>query len=186
MDWNKLLSAYLHTAPELQKLTTESCRSAIHAYTHGLKRLVIKLLGNAYAAMRERSGKHVNLEDVKASYLSIHYASDREHVKTLMEIGTNENQPRKNRDLWCPLREVTLVPNGPKSAALVDQQRALAEALTSASMSASERQDYKTTKRIERLAPIQDKHDRPRRSPPTKDGLLKAARSFADRSKKDK
>lgn len=184
-DWNDLLSAYLDLAPEFRKLTVATCGSTVHFYTHGLKRLVVRLLVNAYAAMRERDGKYVDVDDLKEAYFSRQYASNREDVKKLMEIGKSESQPQHCRDLWCPLREIASTSNNPQAQVQLEQQRARAEALAAASMSAEERKAHTSVKRIEPSNSNQKKPGQVRRPAPTKESLLKASQSYAGKIAKD-
>ena len=101
-DWQKTLQAQKDVAPEILVFDPNKDGDAIHAYTAGRKRAVVKLLVLAYRQEHQRGGL-VDLAAIKRAYHSQSYATYREEAEILATQSIQNKAHKTRKELWCPL-----------------------------------------------------------------------------------
>lgn len=100
IDWVNTVAGYLAVAPEVFDLDANRHAVALHRYSGGVKRLLVRLLYLAYAQAPGGRMRKVRLEDVEKAYKSTAYAADRVDLEIVMRQAIERKQLRS--DLWCP------------------------------------------------------------------------------------
>lgn len=170
-DWKRFLRVLFGVEASFTELNPERVGQRLWGYTFGIRRLVVRLLTGAYAAMRDRDARRITIADIDSAYMAPEYAAARSDVELL--VAGLEKSDRKRKDLWCPL------PSAPKATsagrvirhpAAEEYKRRSALAALTASMTPTERQHSCVDEPVGRA-----KATRPHRHPATPEELLESA-----------
>lgn len=170
-DWKRLLRVLFRVEASFTELNPERVGQRLWGYTFGIRRLVVRLLTGAYAAMRDRGAHRITIADIDSAYMAREYAAARSDVELL--VARLEKSDRKRKDLWCPLPSASKETSAGKvirHPAAEEYERRSAQAALTASMTPAERQHGRVAEPAKRA-----KATRPHRHPATPEELLESA-----------
>lgn len=101
-DWEETLRSLKAAAPDILAFDPVRDGPAIHGYTAGIKRLVVKLLVIAFRAEHAHKGS-VDLAAIKRAYDSPAFAADREDIGIIASQSIQNRPDKKRKDLWCSI-----------------------------------------------------------------------------------
>lgn len=180
-DWQETLKRQKSVAPEILTFDPIKDAEAIHAYTGGRKRAVVKLLVSACRQEHPRGGI-VNMATIKRAYRSQEYSDYREDSE-ILATQSIQNKPHKTKkDLWCPLPLQASATIAFSEAAQKQRDEKVADAELLSALNSKERG---TAKEIQKQI---KKNQQPtgtvipmrKKSAPTADDLKKNANWFKD------
>ena len=114
--WVGYLGECVRVAGEWLQIDPVRDGKALHRYSAGLKRLVVRLVGIAYGHARESGKITISITDIERAYCSTQFTISRRDVEAIHEQQITGRMVRE--DLWCPFdlpKEI--------SAAVFDRRR---------------------------------------------------------------
>lgn len=180
-DWCNTLEALQAVAPDILIFDSKKDAAALHTYSAGIKRAMVRLIVEAYRIEHPRGGK-VDLAAIKHAYDSIGYAGYREEIGILATQAVQSKADRNRKDLWCPLPLPSNVSAVFFEHAKKERDERVAKAELESSLTSEERQALKTIQKESnktknksgKVLPIRKK------SAPTADDLKQNANWYKD------
>lgn len=138
-DWIMFLKTLQEVAPKILTFDVKKNAAALHSYSAGLKRLIVKLIVLAYRTEHPCGGT-VSLSAIHRAYHSLGFATHREEVE-ILSTQVIQNRPNKNRkDLWCPIPLPVNATLAFTKSATDERNKRVAEEELKSSLNSDERQ----------------------------------------------
>lgn len=185
-DWRDYLVALQRVAPEALAFDLGELHDMIHRLTHGIRRMVVRLLSVAYELARQGGRPSVRPDDILEAYRSDGYFYARIDIEALQRQDIEGRMVKP--DLWCPFNSPERRSQNPRvvplTSAVKEFEERVENDLLMASLlpsQASALRDMSPSPRnVEGTADVGRQVVRIKRKKATKESLINATRRFEE------
>ncbi|WP_082481762.1 transposase [Pseudomonas sp. Leaf127] len=101
-DWQNYIKECVRVSAGHIRVNISELASEIYRCTFGIKRLVVRLLKEAYIQCRNQGREFINMDDIIRAYKSVAYSMNLKDVEELHRQALQGRMTRSRLDLRCP------------------------------------------------------------------------------------